>query len=195
MNLQALFDAVLAMVCLALAFDASKARPAWRLSQLLLAAAAILGALRFSELLPMPSLHQFFSMLGAGVGLPLLAMAVIQPDSAVATQRRFAWIYAIVAATACIFLVMVAQIKAWAAVCALLSALCILVVAVKNQKKLTALGGLLLLMTLTAFALKLDMPPLLPGDLLHIGMSLSLLVLWMGAKRSVSFTSTSAVTP
>ena len=185
MNLQALFDAVLAMVCLALAFDASKARPAWRLSQLLLAAAAILGALRFSELLPMPSLHQFFSMLGAGVGLPLLAMAVIQPDSAVATQRRFAWIYAIVAATACIFLVMVAQIKAWTAVCALLSALYILVLAVKNQKKLTALGGLLLLMTLTAFALKLNVPPLLPGDLLHIGMSLSLLVLWTGSKRSV----------
>lgn len=195
MNLQALFDVVLAIVCLALAFDASKARPAWRLSQLLLAAAAILGALRFSELLPMPSHHQFFSMLGAGVGLPLLAMAVIQPDSAVATQRRFTWIYAIVAATACIFLVMVAQIKAWTAVCALLSALCILVLAVKNQKKLTALGGLLLLMTLTAFALKLNVPPLLPGDVLHIGMRLSLLVLWMGAKRSVSFTSTSAVTP
>ncbi|PUE42961.1 hypothetical protein [Limnohabitans sp. Bal53] len=194
MNLQALFDAVLAVVCLALAFDASKARPAWRLSQLLLAAAAILGALRFSQLLPMPSLHQFFSMLGAGVGLPLLAMAVIQPDSAVATQRRFAWIYAIVAATACIFLVMVAQIKAWTAVCALLSALSIVVLGVKNQKKLTALGGLLLLMTLTAFALKLNAPPLLPGDVLHIGMSLSLLVLWMGSKRSVSITSTSALT-
>ena len=194
MNLQALFDAVLAVVCFALAFDASKARPAWRLSQLLLAAAAILGALRFSQLLPMPSLHQFFSMLGAGVGLPLLAMAVIQPDSAVATQRRFAWIYAIVAATACIFLVMVAQIKAWTAVCALLSALSIVVLGVKNQKKLTALGGLLLLMTLTAFALKLNAPPLLPGDVLHIGMSLSLLVLWMGSKRSVSITSTSALT-
>ena len=185
MNLQALFDAVLAMVCLALAFDASKVRPAWRLGQLLLAAAAILGTLRFSELLPMPSLHQFFSMLGAGVGLPLLAMAIIQPDSAVATQRRFAWIFAIVAATACIFLVMVAQIKAWTAVCALLSALCILVLAIKNQKKLTALGGLLLLMTLTAFALKLNVPPLLPGDVLHIGMSLSLLVLWTGSKKSV----------
>lgn len=80
---------------------------------------------------------------------------------------------------------MVAQIKAWGAVCALLSALCILVLAIKNQKKLSALGGLLLLMTLTAFALKMNLPPLLPGDLLHIGMSLSLLVLWMDSKRSV----------
>jgi len=183
MNLQALFDALLALVALGLAIRAGGARPAWRLSCLLLATAATLGALRFSGWMPLPTWHQFFSMLGAGVGLPLLAVAVIQPDSAVATQRRFAWIFAIVTGVLCVLLVMVAQLKVWTAVCALLSALGILVMSLKRQEKTTALGAGLLLLALTAFAVKLSLPPLLPGDLLHIGMALGLLALAAGANR------------
>ena len=182
MNLQALFDGLLAFVALGLALGAGPHRPALRMSCWLLAAAATLGTLRFSGLAPMPSLHQFFSMLGAGVGLPLLAMAVIQPDSAVATQRRFAWIFTIVTATLCILLVMVAQLKVWTAMCALLSALSIVVLALQHREKFAALGGLLLLLALSAFAAKLSVPPLSPGDLLHIGMALGLLALMVWAK-------------
>jgi len=183
MNLQALFDALLALVALGLAIRGGHCKPAWRLACLLLAAAATLGALRFSGLLPMPSLHQFFSMLGAGVGLPLLALAVILPDSHVATQRRFAWIFTISAGTLCILLVMVAQLKVWTAACALLSTFGILMISIKHREMITALGALLLLLALSAFAAKIHMPPLLPGDLLHIGMALGLLALSAGPQR------------
>ena len=78
---------------------------------------------------------------------------------------------------------MVAQLKVWTAVCTLLSALGILVMSLKRQEKTTALGAGLLLLALTAFAVKLSLPPLLPGDLLHIGMALGLLALAAGADR------------
>ena len=83
--------------------------PAMRLACLLLGSAAVLGTLRFSGVLPLPPLHQFVSMLGAGVGLPLLAIAVVWPHSAVATERRFTWIFAVIAAVICILLVLMVQ--------------------------------------------------------------------------------------
>ena len=142
-----------------------------------LGSAAVLGTLRFSGLLPLPALHQFASMLGAGVGLPLLAIAVSQPTSAVATQRRYAWIFAVLAAVLCTVLVMVVQFKAWAAACALVSTLTVVGYGLSHRQGLSTAAGLVILLALGAFAAKLQLGVLQPGDFLHMGLALGLLLL------------------
>jgi lysylphosphatidylglycerol synthetase-like protein (DUF2156 family) len=177
MNWQALFDGILAVVAFGVLALAAPSRPSLRMACMLLGTAATLGTLRFSGLLPLPALHQFASMLGAGVGLPLLAIAVSQPNSAVATQRRYAWIFAVVAAVVCTVLVMVAQLKAWAAICAVMATLTIVISGISRRQGVTAIAGLLMLLALGAFAAKLQFGALQPGDFLHIGLALGLLLL------------------
>jgi len=177
MNWPALFDGILALVALGLACISAPNMPALRMACVILGAAAVLGTLRFSNLLPLPGLHQFVSMLGAAVGLPLLAIAVSQPSSMVATQRRYSWIFAVLAAVLSTVLVMVVQFKAWAPLCALLSALMIVVVGIQRRRRLSTAAGLLILLALGAFAAKVSFAIFKPGDLLHIGLSLGLLVL------------------
>jgi hypothetical protein len=177
MNLQALFDGLLALTAFYLAWHARRDAPALRLACSLVGAAATLGALRFSGVLPLPPLHQYASLLGAGVGLPLLAIAIAQRSSVVAVQRRFTWIFAVTAAVACTLAVMVVQLKWWAPACAVLSALAIVIHGVRNRQVTMAATGVLLLVTLVAFAARLQVGPLQPGDLLHIGMALTLLAL------------------
>lgn len=174
MNLQALFDGLLAMTAFYIAWGPARTAPALRLGCLLLAVAAVLGTLRFSGLLPLPLLHQFFSMLGAGVGLPLLALAVTQPTCAVASQRRFAWIFAVIAAVVCTLVVMVMQWKLWTSVCAILAALSIVGFGVSRKLWLPFSTGLVMLATLVAFAGKMTLGHLLPADLLHVGLSVTL---------------------
>jgi lysylphosphatidylglycerol synthetase-like protein (DUF2156 family) len=177
MNWQALFDGILAAVAFGVVVLTAQSKPSLRMACTILGSAAALGTLRFSGLLPLPALHQFVSMLGAGVGLPLLGIAVSQPTSAVATQRRYAWIFAVVAAVICTVLVMVAQLKAWAAVCAVLSALTIVSAGISRRQGKTTAAGLLILLALGAFAAKFQFGALQPGDFLHIGLALGLLLL------------------
>ena len=174
MNLQALFDGILAVVALWVAVRPAQNWPAMRLACLILAAAAVLGTLRFSGLLPLPAMHQFMSLLGAGVALPLLAVCVAQPASAVAKQRRYAWIFAVLAAVFCILLAMVAQIKLWPSLCAVLAALAMLGAALRRRDWLALAAGTCILLGLIAFAAKLQAADLLPGDFLHIGLGLGL---------------------
>jgi hypothetical protein len=110
-------------------------------------------------------------------GLPLLAIASTQPQSAVASQNRFAWIFAIIAAAVCTILVYVAQFKLWTSVCALAAGLAIVVHGTMRKKLLLASAGLLMLLTLLAFASKSQIGSLLPGDILHIGLALTLVLL------------------
>ena len=112
MNWQAAFDGLLALAAFWVVLGPGRHLPALKLGCLLLGSAAVLGTLRFSGLLPLPQLHQFVSLLGAGVGLPLLALALVAPAGAVATQTRFTWIFAVVAAVLCVLLGVVAGIKA-----------------------------------------------------------------------------------
>lgn len=177
MNLQALFDGLLAAAAFHIAWGPARLAPALRLGCILLGSAAVLGTLRFSGVLALPQLHQYFSMLGAGVGLPLLAIALTQPGSAVASQRRFAWIFAVIAAVVSTLVVMVVQWKLWSSVCAILSALSILGFGLLHKRLPTASVGLVILTTLLAFAAKVQAGDLLPGDFLHIGLAVALLLI------------------
>jgi hypothetical protein len=94
----------------------------------------------------------------------------------VATQRRFAWIFLVIAAVTCTLVVIVAQLKIWTSICAIIAALAILIRGTLHKQWLTAVTGLLLLSTLAAFAAKLQLNALQPGDLLHIGLTLTLIL-------------------
>jgi hypothetical protein len=177
MNLQALFDGLLAATAFYTALGPARSAPALRLGCLLLGSAAVLGTLRFSGVLALPQLHQYFSMLGAGVGLPMLAIALTQPGSAVASQRRYAWIFAVIAAVVCTLVVMVVQWKLWTSLCAIVAALSILGYGAVHKQLLTASVGLLMLVTLIAFAAKAQAGGLLPGDILHIGLTATLVLI------------------
>lgn len=177
MNWQALFDGLLATVAFWMVLKPARQLPAMRLGCLLLGSAAVLGTLRFSGVLPLPPLHQFVSMLGAGVGLPLLAIAIVAPHSAVATERRFTWIFAVVAAVVCLVLMLLVQFKLWSSACALVSAVAIVGTAGLRKRWLVLLAGLSILLALLAFAAQLRAGELLPGEFLHIGLALGLWLL------------------
>lgn len=195
MNWAALLDGFLGLVAFGLAWRAPRSFPAVRLGCLILGSAAVLGALKFSALLPLPSLHQFMSMLGAGVGLPLLAVSVVMPESAVARQRRFAWILGIVLAVACVLISLVAQIKVWPSVCALLAATATLIAATTRKDWLGATAGLCWLLALAAFAGKVETANLRPGEFLHVGLAAGLLLLWLWSVRNPGETRTRKLNP
>lgn len=186
MNLQALFDGLLAVTAFYIAWGPARTAPALRLGCLLLGCAAVFGTLRFSGLLVLPQLHQYFSVLGAGVGLPLLSIAVTQPSSAIASQRRFAWIFAVIAAVVCTLLVYIVQFKLWTSLCAIAAALAILAHGVQRKQLLLASAGVLTLLTLLAFAAKVQAASLLPGDILHIGLSLALILMSRCASGAIA---------
>lgn len=177
MNSLAISDGLLLAVTVYLALQ--RHRPiALRLACGVFGVAALLGVLRFSGIYPMPSWHQFASMLGAASAFPLLAVAVLWPESLAARSTRFAWIVLCVSAVIGVIVVGVGQKRIYSDALALLSLLAICITQVRAREWLGALGGVLMLAALVFFALKISAgTALVPGDLLHIGMAAGLLLL------------------
>lgn len=171
----ALTDGFLCLVTLWLA-SRVQAPVALRLACALFAAAALLGVLRFSGVYPLPTWHQFASMLGAMAAFPLLAVAVVWPDSLVTRSTRFAWIFMCVMAVLGVLIVGAGQKRVVADGLAVLSVVAITVALARAGLWRGALAGGLMLAALLLFAAKVSVAGVLvPGDLLHIGMALGLL--------------------
>jgi len=76
MNSLAMTDSLLLVVTFLIAIGA-KYPPSIRIAAGLFAAAACLGVLRFTGVLPLPTMHSFFSGLGATAAYPLLAVTFL----------------------------------------------------------------------------------------------------------------------
>jgi hypothetical protein len=140
-----------------------------------LGAAAVLGFLRFSGLYPIPQWHQFVSMLGACAAFPLLAVAVLWPDAAVARQLKFAAIFFIILAVIGVLAVGVAQKRVVVDALTVISVVAMVISLARGGRWPTALTTALMLAGLLLFAAKATVvPALVPGDLLHIGMAIGL---------------------
>jgi hypothetical protein len=175
MSSLALTDGFLALVSLWLASRA-QAPVALRLACALFAAAALLGVLRFSGIYPLPTWHQFASMLGAMAAFPLLAVAIIWPDALVTRSTRFAWIFMCAMAVLGVLIVGAGQKRVVADGLAVLSVVAIVLTLARAGLWRGALAGALMLAGLVLFAAKVSVAGVLvPGDLLHIGMALGLL--------------------
>jgi hypothetical protein len=155
-------DGLLALVCLWLLSRASVPLGV-RIAAGTLGAAAVLGFLRFSGLYPIPQWHQFVSMLGACAAFPLLAVAVLWPDAAVARQLKFAAIFFIGMAVFGVLAVGVAQKRVVVDALTVISVVAMLFSLARGGRWPTAISTALML------------PALVPGDLLHIGMAIGLL--------------------
>lgn len=141
-----------------------------------LGAAAVLGFLRFSGLYPIPQWHQFVSMLGACAAFPLLAVAVLWPDAAVARQLKFAAIFFIIMAVIGVLAVGVAQKRVVVDALTVISVVAMVISLARGGRWPTAISTALMLAGLLLFAAKAAIvPALVPGDLLHIGMAIGLL--------------------
>ncbi len=168
-------DGVLALVCLWLLSRASLPLGV-RIAAGTLGAAAVLGFLRFSGLYPIPQWHQFVSMLGACAAFPLLAVAVLWPNAAVARQRKFAAVFFIILAVIGVLAVGVAQKRVVVDALTVISVVAMVISLARGGRWSTALTTALMLAGLLLFAAKVAVvPALVPGDLLHIGMAIGLL--------------------
>ena len=175
MSSMAFSDGFLCLVSLWLASRA-QAPVALRLACALFAAAALLGVLRFSGIYPLPTWHQFASMLGAMAAFPLLAVAIVWPDALVTRSTRFAWIFMCAMAVLGVLIVGAGQKRVVADGLAVLSVVAIVVTLARAGLWRGALAGALMLAGLVLFAAKVSVAGVLvPGDLLHIGMALGLL--------------------
>jgi hypothetical protein len=187
MNTAAFFDGLLAATAFWLALRAGREYPAVRLGCLLLASAAVLGTLRFSGAGVNHELHRLFSFIGAGVGLPLVAITVIWPSSGVATTRRYAWVFGVIAAVICMVFDIVLESTLWSSAASIVAALTILWAGVARKQAIIIAAGLAIVAAFSVFALKPQILELRPGDWLHIGLALGLLLIgrWLlsGAAR------------
>ena len=167
-------DGVLAMVCLWLLTRASLPLGV-HIAAGTLGIAAVLGVLRFSGLYPIPQWHQFVSMLGACAAFPLLAVAVLWPDAAVARQLKFAAIFFIILAVIGVLAVGVAQKRVVVDALTVISVVAMMISLARGGRWATAISTALMLAGLLLFAAKAAIvPALVPGDLLHIGMAIGL---------------------
>ncbi len=168
-------DGLLALVCLWLLSRASLPLGV-RIAAGTLGAAAVLGALRFSGFYPIPQWHQFVSMLGACAAFPLLAVAVLWPNAAVARQLKFAAIFFIILAVLGVLAVGVAQKRVLVDALTVISVVAMVVSLARGGRWTTAITTALMLAGLLLFATKVTIvPALVPGDLLHIGMAIGVL--------------------
>jgi hypothetical protein len=175
MSSLAITDGALCLVSLWLASRA-QSPVALRLAGALFATAAGLGVLRFSGIYPLPSWHQFASMLGAMAAYPLLAVSVLWPDALVTRNTRFAWIFMCVMAVLGVLIVGAGQKRVVADGLAVLSVVAVLITLARAGIWRGALAATVMLAGLVLFAAKVAVgEALMPGDLLHLGMALGLL--------------------
>jgi hypothetical protein len=177
MNSLAISDSLLFLVATYFALQ-SKIPIAFRLGAAVLGAAAILGVLRFSELLPLPQLHSFFSALGASSAFLLIGVSVIWPARLVSVKAKYASILLIASAALGLIMVTGFGFAIFGQLIALLSVLLIVVSALRNRRIYSLFGALALALAsgFVLFVMKYSVSGYLqPGDFLHIFTAIGLL--------------------
>jgi len=165
----ALTDALLAAVALWIGFN-RQLPVALRLAGAIFSAAAVLGVLRFSGVYPLPTWHQFASMLAAVCAFPLLAVAVVFPDALATRTTRFAWIFMCLMAVLGVLVVAAGQKRLLADALALVSVLAMLLTLARLCHWAGAAGGASRmrtrqLFTNTSSSAKASWSPTLPSSL------------------------------
>lgn len=177
LNSLALTDALLCLIAVWLASRSALA-VGYRMAFSLLAIPALLGFLRFSGIYPLETWHPLFTLMSASAALPLLAICVLAPQSMVATRRQFAIIFLGITMLLGLLIAGLGKFRIYDQALGLGSMLVILVTLLKSGQHARALGATLMLAGSVLFVLKISIPPwLLPGDWLHLGMAMGLLLI------------------
>ena len=173
----ALTDALLCVVASGLAARSSLS-VGYRMAFTFLAIPALLGFLKFSGIYPLETWHPLFTIFSACAALPLLAMSVLKPESLVARRKQFAIIFLGIAMLLGLMISGLGKLRIYDQALGLMSMLVMLLVLLKQGESKRALGAGLMLVGSVLFVLKVGKPPwFLPGDWLHLGMALGLLLI------------------
>ena len=174
----AITDGLLCLVAAA-AVANSRLPLALRMGSALLAVTAGLGVLQFSDLLPLPTLHGFFSAFSASSAFLLMAVSTIWTSSAGATRAKYASILLIVSGAVGFVMADLFELTRFGQVVAVLCVLQIFVYAARHRLLSALVGAVALELGFIMFATGQRIPNLLqPGDFLHLltAAGLSLLV-------------------
>jgi hypothetical protein len=149
-----------------------------RLAYGVIAVAALLGTLKFSGLYPLEAWHHLFSIFAGSAALPLLAVAVISPRSAVATDRQLALIFLGAAALLGLAIAGLGQLRIYDRALATISLLGMLAWTVKQSQWQRSAGLVLMLVGSVLYVAEVELAAeLSPGDYLHLGMAVGILLL------------------
>lgn len=184
MNTLVVTEAILVAAAVYAAIVSHRHNKAILIASVIIGSAALLGFLKYSQLLPLPELHRLFTVISSTVALPLLAVAVIWPTNSVSRSIRYASIFTFIAAFLGVILVTVAEIDSWRTACSLISVLSIVIISIARQQWIVLLAGLLLLFALIALTKKIAFAGLLPGDLMHLSLAAGLLVVSLSFRES-----------
>ena len=164
----AITDGLLCLVAAA-AVANSRLPLALRMGSALLAVTAGLGVLRFSDLLPLPTLHSFFSTLSSSSAFLLMAVSSVWTSSAGATRAKYASILLIVSGAVGFVMVDLFELTRFGQVVAVLCVLQIIVYAARHKLLSALVGAVALELGFILFATGQRVPNLLqPGDFLHL---------------------------
>lgn len=177
LNSLAITDAALCLVSIWLA-SRSALIVGYRIAFSLIALSALLGFLRFSGIYPLETWHPLFTLLSASAALPLLAISVVLPNSVVASRKQFAMIFLGIAMLLGLLISGLGKIRIYDQALGLLSMLVMLVALLQKGESKSGFGACLMLTGSLLFVLKVSIPPwVLPGDWLHVGMALGLILI------------------
>jgi hypothetical protein len=150
----------------------------YRLAFGVLAVAALLGVLKFSGLYPLDSWHRLFAIFGGSAALPLLAVCVAWPQSAAANDRQFALILLGGAALLGLAVAGLGRLRIYDQALGAISMFWMLWLMVKQGDRRRIVGLACMLGGSVLFLAKANFSPWLsPGDFLHLGMAMGLLLL------------------
>jgi hypothetical protein len=178
----AISDFVLALSCIFIGVRAPRARAGVALACAALAAAAVLGVLRFSVVPEISGPHKFFSLIGGTAALPLLAASVAWPDSKSAKTGRGAAVALLVGSGIGIALIAGAVFPLWGQAAPAASALVLLGGALRLRNGWAIAGAAVLVITFAEVAAGVTLAGYAPTEILHYGMAAALLLLYLAIK-------------
>lgn len=150
----------------------------YRLAFGLLGLAALLGFLRFSGIYPIETWHRLFTILGGSAALPLLAVCVKWPHGAVTNERQYALIFLGAAGLLGVAIAGLAKLRVYDQVLGSLSMLAMLWLLIQLRDGRRILGIVFMIVGSALFVAKVKIAPWLqPGDFLHLGMALGMVML------------------
>lgn len=186
MNLDALSDLGLLLVCGTILWFQLRQRPALAVAAGLIGLAAILGVLRYSGWTEMLGPHRFASLLAACAAFPLLASGLRWPDAPLATRATAVGRFVLVVGGVGVALTL-AGVALWSQVVPGVSALVIVWTVVQQRNAWGMAGALVLVGSFVVAATgKADSSYLgvfNTVQLMHYTLALGLALLVLGAAR------------
>ncbi|MFM7627592.1 MAG: hypothetical protein ACKO7G_14245, partial [Gammaproteobacteria bacterium] len=136
------------------------------------AAAAFFGVLRFTGLHTHPFPHQWLTLIVGTAAFPALAVAVARPGSRVTREPLYALALLCGLGVVGVLAVRGLEVRAYVDACALLSVVALFLAVRGRSDRLGGGAALAMLVGLMCFAAKFPSSgPLVPGDLLHLGLA------------------------